>query len=84
MKVMNRNEARMIAEELYKLVRKDIKQVASGLVIDQEEYIDSKEAAKFLGVSLSFLKKNILDIPHVKVGRLNKFKKSLLIEYINR
>ena len=82
--MMTRNDARIIAEELYRLIKKD-SQLLSNIVREvNEEYMNSQQAAKFLGVSITFLKQNIKDIPHTKVGRLNRFKKSSLIEYINK
>lgn len=81
---MTRQESRMIAEELYKLMRKDIARMHDAVREQQEEWLSSAEAARYLGVSVAYLKKNIDDIPHTKVGRLNKFKKSSLYQYINR
>lgn len=50
---MNRTEARMVAEELYKLIHKDIKVIVSQTVKEEtEEWIDAKEAAKVLGWSV--------------------------------
>jgi excisionase family DNA binding protein len=82
--MMTRNDARIIAEELYRLIKKD-SQLLSNIVREvNEEYMNSHQASEFLNVSLQFLKKNIKDIPHTKVGRLNRFKKSSLIEYMNK
>lgn len=82
---MNRNDARMLAEELYRLMHKDVKMyISSAVQAETEEWLNTDQAAEFLGVSVSYIKKNILDIPHSKIGRLNKFRKSSLIEYLNR
>ena len=82
--MMTRNDARIIAEELYRLIKKG-SQLLSNIVREvNEEYMNSHQATEFLNVSLQFLKKNIKDIPHTKVGRLNRFKKSSLIEYMNK
>lgn len=82
---MTRNEARMLAEEIYKLIRKDIKLYAEQAVASEtEEWMNTEEAAAFLGVSVSYIKKNILDIPHAKIGKLNKFKKSALSQLLNK
>ncbi len=81
---MTRNDAIIIAEELYRLIKKD-RQLLINIVREiNEEYMTSQQAAKFLNVSLQFLKQNIKDIPHSKVGRLNRFKKSSLIEYMSK
>lgn len=81
---MNRQECRLIAEELYKLMRKDLVKMHDTVKEQQEEWLSSTEAAQYLGVSMAYLKKNLDCIPHTKVGRLNKFKKSSLYQYINR
>ena len=81
---MTRNDAVIIAEELYRLIKKD-RQLLINIVREiNEEYMTSQQAAKFLNVSLQFLKQNIKDIPHSKVGRLNRSKKSSLIEYMSK
>lgn len=82
---MTRAQARMIAEELYKLIKKDIPCFVHDAVIDgTDEYFNTAQAAEFLGVSVSYVKSHINDIPHTKVGRLNKFKKSSLSSYMSR
>ena len=44
---MNRNEAKMVAEELYKLIHKDVRNIVSQTVKEEtEEWIGAKEAAK--------------------------------------
>lgn len=48
--MMTRREARMIAEELYKMVRGDIKEAGKELVkMENEEYITVKDVARILG-----------------------------------
>ena len=50
---MNRNEAKMVAEELYKLIHKDVRNIVSQTVKEEtEEWIGAKEAAKVLGWSV--------------------------------
>ena len=82
---MTRNDAKLIAEELYKLIHKDVKlYVSTAVEAETEEWLNTQQAAEFLGVSLSYIKKNITDIPHTKIGKLNKFKKSTLLQFLNR
>ena len=50
---MNRSEAKMVAEELYKLLHKDVKTLITQTVKEEtEEWINSKEAAAILGWSV--------------------------------
>ncbi len=82
---MNRTDARLIAEELYKLMHKDVKHYVSASVdANTDEWFDTQQAADYLGVSVSYIRKNIADIPHTKIGRLNKFKKASLLKLLNR
>ena len=82
---MTRTDARMIAEELYKLMKKDIKSLVSEAVkMESDEYLNTSEVSKLMGVSISYVKQNISSIPHTKVGRLNKFRKSEIIKMLNR
>lgn len=80
---MTRNDAKMIAEELYKLMKKDIKQLVSQAVTDEtEEWLNSRQVAEMMGVSLSYVRQN--EIPHSKVGRLNRYRKSDIVKLMNR
>lgn len=51
-----------------------------------DNYISIEEAAKFLGVSVitvrNWLKKDDIDLPAHKIGRLWKFKRSELDEWV--
>ena len=54
----------MIAEELYKLVRKELRTVAENLVIeDTDEFLTVDEAADFMRLSKSTLYKKRKVIP---------------------
>lgn len=46
-----------------------------------ERWVDMIEAAAFLGVKESYIKNKIKEIPHIKIGRLNRFRLSDLNEY---
>ena len=52
----------------------------------EETYIKTKEAAKFLCVSMSKMTKmcHKKEMPYYKVGRLNLFKREDLVEFIER
>lgn len=80
---MTRSEARMLAEELYKLMRKDVKQLVQQSVSEEtDEWLTTEQAARMMGVSISYIKQN--DIPHSKVGRLNRYRKSDIQKLMNR
>lgn len=82
---MTRTEARILAEELYKLMRKDVKRIVEETVIEcSDEWVGVGEAANILGCSVGTLYNNISNIPHTKNGRLLRFKKSALIKYLGR
>ena len=49
-----------------------------------ERMLNSHEAAKYIGMSESWLNSHLDDIPHVKVGRLNRFIPSKLDSFIKR
>lgn len=77
---MTRADAKMVAEELYKLFEKNgfkPKQLIT------ERYMGTKEAAEMLGMPLQTLYKKIDQIPHVKNGKRHVFCESSLREYIN-
>ncbi len=73
---MTRNDARMIAEELFKLMQ-------SNKVLN-ERYMSAPEAAELLGLPLQTLYNKINEIPHTKVGRRLRFAESALKKYIER
>lgn len=82
---MTRAQAKMVAEELYKLIKKDIPGFVQGAVVDgMDEYLNTKQAAEFLGCSVSQIRHNIADIPCTKVGGRYRFKKSALAAYMSR
>ena len=81
---MNRTEARMVAEELAKLIKPEIRKMVIDMTVsDMENYISASEAADYLGMSKQTLYNKISEIPHVKFGRILKFQKSELKKYIN-
>lgn len=81
---MNRTDARMIAEELAKVLQKEIRKMVVDITVgDMENYISASEAADYLGMSKRTLYNRIDEIPHTKFGRVLKFQKSKLKEYID-
>lgn len=81
---MNRTEAKMVAEELAKLMRNEIRKMTIDLVVaDTEGYMTLGEAAEFMGLSKHTVYKKIDEIPHVKFGKFLRFQKSELKKYIN-
>lgn len=82
---MNRSEARIIAEELYKLMKDDIKKHVSEFVKEEkEEWLNIVQVSEFMGVSVGYIKDHIHEIPHTKVGRLNRFRKSDIVRLMER
>ena len=77
---MNRSDARMIAEELHKFIRNDVRKA----VTETEEYLNAKQAAVFLGWKLQTLYNRIHDIPHTKNGKSLIFTKSALRKFMER
>lgn len=56
--VFTRNQAKMIAEELFKIIRKDCIEATKEIVKDEtEEFICLKDAARILGISPSTMYK---------------------------
>lgn len=50
---MNRSEAKMIAEELHKFIRNDVRKAVTEITTaETEEYLSAKQAAVFLGWKL--------------------------------
>ncbi len=80
---MTRNDARLIAMELYKLMKDDIKKHIHEIVKEEtEEWLTTKQVADMMGISVSYVKQS--DIPHTKVGRLNRYKKSDIQKLMER
>lgn len=84
---MTSREMKTIAEELYKLIKKDIKKDFQKYISEamssnaKEEWVNTEGAAAYLGISTSTVQKKIFEIPHTKIGRINKFRISDLNEY---
>ena len=82
---MNRSDARMIAEELHKFIRNDVRKAVTEMAtVETEEYLNAKQAAVFLGWKLQTLYNRIHDIPHTKNGKSLIFTKSALRKFMER
>lgn len=73
---MTRNDAKMVAEELYKVLKKE------GLV--ESDVIGIDEAAGILGMSKQSVYNRIQEIPHTKFGKSLRFFKSDIIKMLRR
>lgn len=73
---MNRADARLIAEELFRIQKRE------GFVQDRVVGID--EAAKILGLSVNTVYLKIKEIPHAKRGKILRFFVSDLYKYLRR
>jgi hypothetical protein len=79
---MNRSDAKMIAEELHKFIRNDVRKAVTEMATaETEEYLNAKQAAVFLGWKLQTLYNRIHDIPHTKNGKSLIFTKSALRKF---
>ena len=78
--MFTRNQARMIAEELYKMLRSDVRDVTEAIAEDEnEEFITLKEAAAMLSISPSNLYKTKDQYGcYTKINGRIKFAKSRL------
>lgn len=73
---MTRNDARMIAEELHKLMMRDNPKA--------ERLLNITEAAAFLGLAKSTIYSRLEQIPHSKIGGRLRFTESSLYQYATR
>ena len=74
---MNRSDAKMIAEELHKFIRNDVRKAVTEMATaETEEYLNAKQAA--------VLYNRIHDIPHTKNGKSLIFTKSALRKFMER
>ena len=76
----------MIAEELYKLMSGDVRDITARALEStaEEQWMTTRQAAEYLGLSVAYIKKHAEDIPHVKVGRLNKYTRRSLDAWAKR
>lgn len=80
--MMTQNDARKIAGELYKLMRKDVrKHLAAVVEVETDEFIGHKEAAAMLGMSPGGLYQR-KDIPYSKPGKQRVYSKNMIIQLI--
>ena len=80
---MTRTEARMVAEELFKLVRPLVVEHLNSITAEViDETFSIKEAAKYLGCKEKTIYNKNKEIPHFKIGRSLRFSRLALDEYI--
>ena len=84
---MKQDEMKKLAEMTASLVLKGLQKEKSLDHTDDNDYIDSKEAAALLGLTPNYLRSQKDKYPHIKVGNTNQgrilFKRSeLLANYI--
>lgn len=84
MRDIRRNEAKMIAEELYSLIKSDCSKVVKEVADrETEEYISVKEAAAILKCSTWTIyrkKDTAIGGAYTKIGHKIRFKKSAIIK----
>lgn len=69
---MNRSEAKMIAEELHKFIRNDVRKAVTEMATaETEEYLNAKQAAVFLGWKLQTLYNRIMIFLTPKMARVS-------------
>ena len=75
-------DARRIAQELYKLMRKDMKdRLAEAVANAEDEFLSHREAAEFLCTTPSalYVRK---DVPYMKVGRKRIYSRNALTAFV--
>lgn len=88
---LRRQEAKMIAEELFGLLKDDFRKVAKNVAesvaqTDYEEYLNINEAASILKISPGTLyrtKDRLVKGSYTKVGNQLRFPKSVLMRQIH-
>lgn len=69
---MNRSDAKMIAEELHKFIRNDVRKVVTEMATaETEEYLNAKQAAVFLGWKLQTLYNRYMIFLTPKMARVS-------------
>ena len=82
---MNRSDARMIAEELHKFIRNDVRRAVTEMATaETEEYLKPKQSVEYVKAKLQTLYNRIHDIPHTKNGKSLIFTKSALRKFMER
>ena len=82
---ITRREAKLIAEELCKIIRAEIKEnIQTAVKTEVEPLIGIEEAAAYIDMSVRFIREHLDDIPHTRVGKCLKSTKSTLRQYIEQ
>ena len=80
---MTRNEVKILAEEIYKLMKKDIKTIVSQVVTEEaDEWLTPEQVARMLSMSISYVMHS--DIPYTNVGCRRRYRKSDIVKMLER
>lgn len=80
---MTTYEARLVAKELHRLIKTDIrKYIEEAVASSLDKPMDLKEAAEYLKVKEQTIYNQIAYIPHHKVGSRLRFTKQGLDQYL--
>ena len=80
---MTRNEVKILAEEIYKLMKKDLKtMVSQGVTEEADEWLTPEQVARMLSMSISYVMHS--DIPYTKVGCRRRYRKSDIVKMLER
>ena len=80
---MTRTEARMVAQELYKLIKNDILRQVSETAINESGWnLNIDQASEILGWKPKTIRNKIKEIPHIKVGGRLRFSEYKLRKYL--
>lgn len=71
--MITRAEARMIAREIVAIMREG----------QPDSFLNTEQAAEYIGCSKSYIYHNLQRIPHVRKGNSLRFTKQKLAEFIN-
>ena len=73
---MTRQDARIIAEELFKLLDRE--------KVLPDRYLSTAEAANYLNMSVGTLYHRLDEVPHTKTGGTLRFSERALRKYVER
>lgn len=75
----------MIAEELYSMIRGEIRNAVEKAVREETDtWLDARQAADMLGWSIRTLYNKIAQVPHVKVGKKLRFTERTLNDFMKQ
>lgn len=81
---MTQAEAKMVAKELYRLMKADIiREVREVAEQECDDYLSAPDAARLIGWKLQTLYNRKDEVPHFKTGKHLRFSKRALMRYIS-